>query len=211
MSVFPDLSTDPFLDGPRPPCYSEAMKRWQTVLYRLWQWTWGLPQSLLGLILTLRYRRCPRKRVGGALATLHDGNWGGVSLGMFIFVPDGLRPEREAQLLSHEYGHTFQSALLGPLYLPLVGVPSFLWANLPRNVKKRAIRHIPYESRYPENWAEMLGHRHFPRTQPLVPTITLSQEAHNDHPFESQGIDDGQLGGGAGPGEGNPEGEEHRV
>ena len=141
------------------------MKREQIVLYRLWQWTWGLPQSLLGLILTLKYRRCPRKEVGGALATLHDGDWGGVSLGMFIFVPGGLQPEREARLLAHEYGHTFQSALLGPLYLPLVGVPSYLWANLPRNRRLRAQRRIPYESRYPENWAEALGKKHYPKEE----------------------------------------------
>ena len=139
------------------------MKSGLIVLYRLWQWTWGLPQTLLGLILTVKYRRCPHRRVGGALATLPDGDWGGVSLGMFIFVPDGLPPEREARLLAHEYGHTFQSALLGPLYLLAVGVPSFLWANLPRNRRARAERHIPYESRYPENWAEALGSKHFPK------------------------------------------------
>jgi len=144
------------------------MKRRQVILYRMWQWTWGLPQTLAGLCLALRYRHCPRKRVGGAVATLHDGDWGGVSLGMFIFVPGGLRPEREAALLSHEYGHTFQSALLGPLYLFAVGIPSFLWANLPQNVKKRAQRRIPYESRYPENWAEALGHRHFSKARPAI-------------------------------------------
>ena len=142
------------------------MNGWKIALYRFWQWTWGLPQTLAGLVMAIKYRRCPRKRVGGALATLHDGNWGGVSLGMFIFVPQGLRPERESDILAHEYGHTFQSALLGPLYLIAVGIPSFLWANLPRNVKKRSVRHIPYESHYPENWAEHLGHKHFPKTRP---------------------------------------------
>ena len=75
----------------------------------------------------------------------------------------GLRPEREAILLSHEYGHTFQSALLGPLYLLAVGLPSYIWANLPQMETKRSVRHIPYESRYPENWAEALGRRHFPK------------------------------------------------
>ena len=118
--------------------------------------------------MALRYRHCPRKRVGGAVATLHDGDWGGMSLGMFLFVPQGLRPEREAALLAHEYGHTFQSALLGPLYLLLVGVPSFLWANLPWNVKKRSAQHIPYESRYPENWAEALGRKHCPKLEERI-------------------------------------------
>lgn len=166
----------PFLDGDPAPCYSESMKRWQKVVYGLWQWTWGLPQSLLGLVLTVKYRRCPHRWVGGALATLHDGAWGGVSLGMFIFVPGGLQPQREAALLSHEYGHTFQSALLGPLYLPAVGVPSFLWANLPRSQRMRSQRHVPYESRYPENWAEALGRKHFPRVHSPLPS-TAAKEA----------------------------------
>ena len=156
-----------FLDAVMLSCYHGGMNGWKIALYRLWQWTWGLPQTLVGLAMAIKYRRCPRKRVGGAVATLHDGDWGGVSLGMFIFVPQGLRPEREAALLSHEYGHTFQSALLGPLYLLLVGVPSFLWANLPRNVRKRSLRHISYEAHYPENWAEELGHKHFPKVWPL--------------------------------------------
>ena len=141
------------------------MKPWQIAVYRLWQWTWGLPQTLLGLVLAIRYRRCPRRRVGGTLATFHDGAWGGVSLGMFLFVPGGLQPEREARLLAHEYGHTFQSALLGPLYLLAVGVPSFLWANLPGNVRKRATQGIPYTSRYPEDWAEALGRKHYPKVR----------------------------------------------
>ena len=133
------------------------MKRGRIVLYRLWQWTWGLPQSLLGLILAVKYRRCPHKEVGGALATLHDGNWGGVSLGMFIFVPGGLRPEREARLLSHEYGHTFQSALLGPLYLLAVGIPSFLWCNLPPCRKLRKEKGVSYYKLYTESTANRLG------------------------------------------------------
>lgn len=153
------------------------MKGWKIAAYRLWQWTWGLPQTLAGLVLALKYRRCPRKRVGGAVATLHDGNWGGVSLGMFIFVPGGLKPEREADLISHEYGHTFQSALLGPLYLLIVGLPSFLWANLPRNVKRRALKRIPYESHYPENWAERLGRRHYPKALPEGLTIRQDEKA----------------------------------
>ena len=143
------------------------MNRWLIAVYRLWQWTWGLPQTLLGLILTVKYHRCPHRQVGGALATLHDGDWGGVSLGMFIFAPDGLPPKRETALLVHEYGHTLQSALLGPLYLLAVGIPSFLWANLPRNRRNRAERRIPYASRYPENWAEALGRKHYPKEERL--------------------------------------------
>ena len=87
------------------------MKRWKIAIYRLWQWTWGLPQTLLGLAMAIKYRRCPHKRVGGALATLHDGDWGGVSLGMFIFVPGDLRSEQEQRMLAHESSGELQEYL----------------------------------------------------------------------------------------------------
>jgi len=54
------------------------------------------------------------------------------------------------------------------LYLLAVGVPSFLWANLPRNVRKRQVQRMPYESRYPENWAESLARKHYPRQEETI-------------------------------------------
>lgn len=136
------------------------MKKSQKAAYILLQWSWGLVQSLLGLGLRLVYRRCRRRWMGGALAVFHDGKWGGVSLGMFLFVPEGLDKEKETRLLMHEYGHSRQSLLLGPLYLPLVGLPSFLWANLPALVRYRRRRAIGYYDRYPENWADRLGQKY---------------------------------------------------
>lgn len=134
-------------------------KKWA---YRLWQWTWGLPQSLCGLGLALLYRQCRRRWVGGALVTFHCGRWGGVSLGMFLFVPAQLSPQQEKGMLAHEYGHSVQSLLLGPLYLLAVGLPSFLWANLPAYKRLRRRRGMAYESRYPESWAESLGKKYCP-------------------------------------------------
>lgn len=34
--------------------------------------------------------------------------------------------ELSNQLLVHEYGHTIQSLMLGPLYLAIIGIPSTL-------------------------------------------------------------------------------------
>ena len=138
-------------------------------LYLLCQWTWGLPQNLVGGALYLWYRLhgCPHFRYQGAFGVVWTRKAGSMSMGSFLFMHPSWDPENR-DLLAHEYGHTFQSALLGPLYLPAVGIPSFLWANLPRNVKKRSLQHIPYESHYPENWAEKLGHKHFPKVQPNI-------------------------------------------
>jgi hypothetical protein len=59
---------------------------------------------------------------------------------------------------AHEHGHTFQSRLFGPLYLPLVGVPSVsrvLYAIAYRELTGR--RWQGYFDGYPEDWADELG------------------------------------------------------
>ncbi|MBQ4253451.1 MAG: hypothetical protein II712_01350, partial [Erysipelotrichaceae bacterium] len=78
----------------------------------------------------------------------------GLSLGMFIFVwPDDRR------VVLHEYGHTVQSRILGPLYLLIIGIPSALWCNLPALRRKRDAAKISYSSFYPEKWADSLGRK----------------------------------------------------
>lgn len=123
-------------------------------LFTLWQILWGLPQSILGLVLYLHYRRRSGQHEAfhGALVT----RWpmrGSMSVGLFIF----LSAQAGRDVLVHEYGHSVQSLILGPLFLPLVGLPSFIWANTPRLRKLRKERRISYYSIYPENWANVLG------------------------------------------------------
>lgn len=124
------------------------------LLYRLIQLTWGLPQTLLGALLYLRYRQCPHEVYRGAIVTRWPRG-GGVSLGMFIFIED--TGSRDEYILKHEYGHTVQSLLLGPLYLVVIGIPSFIWANLPFFEKRRHKRQVPYNSFIVEKTADRLG------------------------------------------------------
>ena len=58
-------------------------------------------------------------------------------------------------MIMHEYGHTLQSKMLGPLYLIVIGLPSLIWAWLYGPV-------IPWSKNgyyvfYTEKWAEKLG------------------------------------------------------
>jgi hypothetical protein len=123
-------------------------------LFTLVQLTWGLPQTLLGFIMYLYW--LPRTKTHyvyhGAIVTEWTAG-GGISLGLFVFVSDKARPG----VTVHEYGHCIQSLLLGPLYLIVVGVPSYLWANLPALRKLRREAGRSYYSVYPENWANTLG------------------------------------------------------
>lgn len=62
-------------------------------------------------------------------------------------------------LLVHEYGHTIQSLIFGPLYLFAVGIPSIVWSFLPVFAKRREDAGISYFSVYPERWANKLGEK----------------------------------------------------
>ena len=112
------------------------MKR---LLFLLLQCTWGVLQTAAGAAVFLRFRRCLHFRFHGAVVTVYP-LYSSLSLGPFIFLTDkpprdrsGRIPDPEVprRLLVHEYGHTVQSLLLGPLYLPVVGLPSVLWNRLP--------------------------------------------------------------------------------
>lgn len=107
----------------------------RAALFYLIQWTWGILQNLAGLVLLLLMGRQQRLRYHGAVATLFENTRlmstrGAVSLGMFIFIPKVWSGEQRRSTLVHEYGHTVQSMILGPLYLIAVGIPSIVWANL---------------------------------------------------------------------------------
>ena len=123
--------------------------------YYLLQWTFGLPQNVLGLVFWTFTRTDEKYRFRNAAVK----RWrfgGSMGLGMFIFM--GEVPLREKEyVLKHEYGHTVQSIILGPLFLPVIGLPSLLWASLPVFSKMRARRKISYYSLYTEKWANFLG------------------------------------------------------
>ena len=131
------------------------------VLYYLLQWTWGLPQNLLGLILTGIVRLRNRGGIHGKYRNAVMTDWkfrGSMGLGMFIFYGHrGRGPETEAYIRVHEYGHTIQSVILGPLFLFVIGIPSFFWANLPFFRHFRENRQYDYYRFYPEAWANKAG------------------------------------------------------
>lgn len=98
----------------------------------------------------------------GSVATFWKRPYG-ISLGMFIFIPPKARfynaekyhfddDEIRGRLLVHEYGHTYQSLLLGPLYFPVVGIPSAVWGMVKKPDRS-------YFSFYAEKWANHLGER----------------------------------------------------
>lgn len=130
----------------------ETAAKLKTAGYNALQWTWGLPQTLAGALLYMKHRRDEHFSYRGATATVWDSDRG-VSLGKFIFVPG----KSSDFLIDHEYGHTIQSLILGPLYLPLVGAPSMAWNRLPYFINKRNETGRSYYSAIFERTANTLG------------------------------------------------------
>lgn len=122
-----------------------------SVLYVIIQCIWGILQTFLGGVLCLLVGRRKRFFFHGAVVTEWKAS---VSLGMFVFVST-----KNHELLRHEYSHTIQSLILGPLYLPVIGLPSIVWAGFFRNYRKR--RNIPYRSFYTEKWADIIANQRF--------------------------------------------------
>ena len=134
------------------------MKRF---LYIFWQWTWGILQNIVGscIYLFFRIKGCPHFKYQGALVTLWNIKSGSMSMGRYLFMDPSWKPYNH-RLLSHEYGHTIQSLMLGPLFLFVVGIPSILWAGLPYFEKMRKEKHMSYYDAYQEKWANHLGDRY---------------------------------------------------
>ena len=136
-------------------------------MYVLVQCTWGVLQTVLGFLHFLVYLRCPHFWYHGAVVTRWE-NKASVSLGLFVFVTDDLpyydrvketmsRQQLADRLLVHEYGHTIQSLLLGPMYLILMGIPSTIWGFWPGLQRRRKKEQLSYFSFFSENWANALG------------------------------------------------------
>ena len=121
--------------------------------YYLLQWTWGLPQNLLGLVVWLICKGETQPRFHGAAIKRWRRSSGSAGIGMFLF----LQEDADRELLLHEYGHSLQSIILGPLFLPVVGLPSLLWAQLPVARRWRKRHQKSYYWLYCESWANRLG------------------------------------------------------
>ena len=105
------------------------VERYLTVLSRF---SWELPQTFLGNTLShvrnifgdvsVEYYR------GATLVNSNSSTiaGGGMTLGSYIHGINLVADPLVNPTFAHEYGHTIQSRILGPLYIPLVAPPSFI-------------------------------------------------------------------------------------
>lgn len=113
------------------------------------------PQNIIGYTafqIYTRKKRRPYYRYREAYIVHVQGRWGAISLSRYIFADDQYY---RSNMIKHEYGHTIQSKILMPMYLPIIGIPSLLWNRLFRAYRKR--KNKSYYSFYTESWANRLG------------------------------------------------------
>lgn len=119
-------------------------------MFYIINFTWSLIQNIVGFIallyVKLTHKNYTITRYKKAYVIDTHYGFGDVSLGMFIF----LRSTPKEDVM-HEYGHTIQSMILGPAYLLIIGLPSFLWCRF-GNYKGDQYYNFPTEK-----WADKLG------------------------------------------------------
>lgn len=95
-------------------------------LYNLLSLTWGLPMTLIGGLVALALVICGHrpKRHGGMIYFALGGSWGGISLGRVFLCSESAAAN--TVLKNHEFGHSFQNCWWGPLFIFVVGIPSFI-------------------------------------------------------------------------------------
>lgn len=116
--------------------------------YWIVQFTWGSLMTLIGLFTTafcLLFLKGKAHRNGFGVITEVGGNWGGLELGAFALC--GRYSQKEGPCYNphwfehtrrHEFGHSIQNMIFGPLFPFVVGLPSAIRYWYDRLDKKHA-------------------------------------------------------------------------
>lgn len=146
--------------APAPPKkgFAAELKKF---LFYLIQWTWGLPVNLVGGLMFLFCTAIKKRRwqrFGYAYIVYLPWNSGGLSMGLFIFMKDNHKNKVWTyNTRIHEYGHTWQCLILGPLYYIVIALPSAIWCNFFEGYRKK--NNISYYKLYCEAWANAFGQK----------------------------------------------------
>ena len=103
---------------------------WEWIVYFI-QFIWQLIQTLIGIgfLVYFKLRGDLETIVKNKYSKVYRSKYmsGGISLGCFAFVSDGLAKKETA--VRHEQGHMHDSKTMGPFYLFVIGIPSLLNAS----------------------------------------------------------------------------------
>ena len=132
------------------------------LLKLLFLFLWQLPQNIVGAFCIFKYNNYDIKFSSkGEPIEIYYKKWfgSGVSLGDIVILDNKYyKPDRYSKIvmdtIRHEHGHQIQSRILGPLYLPIIGLLSLLGNIVFRifKIKSKYYYKLPWEW-----WADKLG------------------------------------------------------
>lgn len=132
------------------------------VLYYILSFTWGIIMTLIGSLVTAAIwiaklfglKAEIKKYYWGYDISVGPEYWGGCTLGI-MFLRDWKSSIK--YINDHEFGHTLQNCLLGPLFPLLVAIPSATryWYQTIRENKGKD--NVPYDSVWFEDAATQCG------------------------------------------------------
>lgn len=97
------------------------------ILYWIWQLTWGALMTIPGLLITgfciIFLHGKPHKN-GWSYIVEIGGNWGGLELGAVALCGNYYPGDWYEHTRKHEFGHSLQQLIFGPLQPFIVGIPS---------------------------------------------------------------------------------------
>lgn len=134
------------------------------VLYWIGQLTWGIVMSLIGLITALiciLFLKGKVHKNGYTIIIEVGGNWGGVNLGC-ISLCGGYTtvcPDENwfQHTRRHEFGHSLQNLIFGPLFPFIVAIPSAIRYHYQNYRSKKGLPNKEYDSVWFEKTATRWG------------------------------------------------------
>ena len=133
------------------------------ILYWILSLTWGGIMSIPGLVVGLLVLACGGKLHKNGFSVIIEigGNWGGINLGVISLCGSYSVTNRVffKHTRSHEFGHSIQNIIFGPLQLFIVGIPSAIryWYKIIAQKNGKIFDHDWYESIWFEGTASKWG------------------------------------------------------
>ncbi len=118
------------------------------IIKQIGTWIWCFPQQLVGFLVK-KFTKA-RKQVDHYEFSVKCGS---ISLGTYVFLCPAHWGSEDT--LRHERGHTKQSYMLGWLYVPIILIPSMIWAGCFNWYRKKY--NVSYYSFYTEKWANKIA------------------------------------------------------
>ena len=118
--------------------------------YKTLSWTWGIIMTFIGACVAcvceaLGY--IPQKHAGATYYVIGTQPWGGISFGPYFFCC----PQAGDHTKNHEFGHSLQNCIWGPLFPFVIGIPSLIRCQKFNNNTKKG---IPNKEEYDAIWFE---------------------------------------------------------